>query len=111
MPDFDQILKAGDTEPAFVSNLKVNGAPIPDLDDADSVKMRFACTNYADEVVCTVTNVATAEVTYEWQTGDTDVPGDYIVDFVIEYATGRIQSAPNETEKNIQIRPAVPTSI
>lgn len=108
MPDLT--IKAGDTYPPLVTTLEENGGPL-DLTTATSITMRMASDSppsAVDDLVCAVVGDPTQGVVeYEWQAGDTDVPGTYKVDFVIDFGTGQLQTVPNETEKEIVIRAAI----
>jgi hypothetical protein len=106
MPDLT--LKTGDTFPPLVTTLEENGGPL-DLTGADTVTMRMASgqTSLTDLECDVVGDPTNGIVEYVWQAGDTDVPGTYKVDFLIDFGTGQLQSAPNDSEKEIVIRPAV----
>jgi hypothetical protein len=106
MPDLT--LKAGDTFPPLVTTLEENGGPL-DLTGAGTVTMRMASSSVSmTDLVCTIVGAPTnGVVEYEWDAGDTDTPGTYKVDFLINFGSGNLQSAPNDSEKEIVIRPAV----
>jgi hypothetical protein len=104
----DLTLKTGDTWPAFVATLEENGGPL-DLTGAAGVTLRMASDNVSlTDLACTIVgSPVNGVVKYEWQAGDTDTPGTYVVDFLIDFGTGKLQSAPNDSEKEIVIRQAV----
>jgi hypothetical protein len=104
----DLVVKAGDTYPSLVTTLEENGGPL-DLTGASSVTMRMASSSVSmTDLVCTVVGDPTEGVVeYEWEAGDTATPGTYKVDFLIDFGDGQLQSAPNDSEKEIVIRPAV----
>lgn len=95
-------IKNGDTAPAYVADLvdDVDSTPAAiNLTDATSVtfKMRLASTTGAPAVdsEATITTAASGRVTYEWQAGDTDEPGEYEVEFEIAWTDGTIETVPN----------------
>jgi DNA-binding beta-propeller fold protein YncE len=104
----DLILKTGDTFPPLVTTLEENGSPL-DLTGADSVTMRMSSGNVSlTDLACDVVGDPTnGIVEYDWEPGDTDTPGTYKVDFLIDFGSDNLQSAPNDSEKEIVIRPAV----
>jgi hypothetical protein len=103
----DLTIKTNDTFPPLVTNLEENGGPI-DLTGASSVTMRMASATVSmTDLVCSVSDAASGEVTYEWDALDTVTPGTYRVDFLIDWGSGDLQSAPNDSEKEIIIRPSV----
>jgi hypothetical protein len=104
----DLVIKAGDTYPALVTTLEENGGPL-DLTGAVTITMRMASSSVSmTDLVCSVVGDPTnGVVEYEWEPGDTDTPGTYKVDFVIDFGSDLLQSAPNDSEKEVVIRPAV----
>jgi hypothetical protein len=102
----DLTIKQGDTWPPLVSTLEENGAAI-DLTTAVSVTMRIKSTGLTlSNLACSIDTPASGVVSYTWADGDTDVPGTYTVDFVIDWDDDKLQTAPNDSEKSLVIRAA-----
>ena len=96
-------IKNGDTAPAYVMDLQddVDSTPTAiNLTAATSVtfKMRLSGASGAPAVsaAAAITTPATGRVTYEWDAGDTDVPGTYDAEFQILWSDGTIETVPNE---------------
>ena len=51
----------------------------------------------------TVLDDDAGRVRYAWQTGDTDTPGTFQVEFEVEYSTGEIETFPNDGFLAIEI--------
>jgi hypothetical protein len=103
----DLVIKAGDTFPALVTTLEENSGPL-DLTGAGTITMRMASNSVSmTDLECSIVGDPTnGVVEYEWDAGDTATPGTYKVDFLIDFGSGQLQSAPNDSEKEIIIRPA-----
>lgn len=103
-------IKNGDTAPSYVFDLQddpLGTAAAIDLTDATSVrmKMRLTKTNGAPalDAAMTVTDAVNGRVTYDWQAGDTDVPGTYDVEFEIHWSDGTIETVPNSGYKTVVV--------
>lgn len=53
---------------------------------------------------CNIVDLATATVEYQWEVGDTDVPGDYLGEFVVTYSDGRDFTIPNVEGDKLLVR-------
>jgi len=95
-------LKTGDTEPDLVVTLyKDNGNPYDLSSGSPTVSFALAETNESTLVVdddtngaVNITDAANGEVSYSWQSGDTDTKGTYEGEFQIDDSSG-ITSFPN----------------
>jgi hypothetical protein len=103
-------IKNGDTSPAYVVDLQddVDSTPAAiNLTSATSVtfKMRPTGTTGAPTVdaVMDITTAASGRVTYEWQAGDTDDPGEYDVEFEILWNDSTIETVPNSGYMTVHV--------
>lgn len=103
----DLTLKSGDRWPPLVTTLEDGGGPL-NLTTAVGVTMRMASPTVSKTgLVCTITDAANGVVSYAWAAGDTSAPGTYKAEFVVDFGSGKIQTAPNDGWKEIVILPAV----
>jgi hypothetical protein len=85
------IISKNDRKPSLVHTLKAGDATL-DLNAVTNVFFRL--TNMATGVVAlsdetaTISDATNGEVTYDWTTGDTSVPGLYAADWKLVYDTG-----------------------
>jgi hypothetical protein len=65
--------------------------------------------NLAKQVILdepmTVIDSPAGIVTYDWQTGDTDVSGVYYAEFEVTYGDGSVETFPNSGNISIKITP------
>lgn len=88
-------MTAGDTAPARVFNLKINGTAV----DVTGATVKFKIkndttgsrTNDAANT-CVLTTPTAGVVTYNFLTGDVPSEGTYTCDLEVTYATGKIQT-------------------
>jgi hypothetical protein len=92
----------GDTTPPISAPL-TDEAGIPNLDGATVLFQMTMVAEAGDAAPPPVTGVCTVEAdedearaTYEWQDGDTDVPGVYRQDFRVNFASGDVEFFPSE---------------
>ncbi len=93
MADF--IIKQGDLEPELaVTIIGADGAPA-DLTPATSVRLRFATTAGVELWVrdAEIVDAPTGRVAYLWQPDDTDHPGSFYAEIVVDWV-GRPQTYP-----------------
>lgn len=103
-------LKTGDTEPDLVVTLyKDNGNPIDLSTGTPTVEFALAEANESTLVVdddtsgnVTISDASNGEVTYSWQSGDTDTKGTYEGEFRVVDASGTT-SFPNRGTFNVHI--------
>lgn len=91
-------LKAGDTAPAFVGKcLDASGAPIATLGATVAFRMKPVVAGLAPPLAAAAvwSDAATAEATYAWVSGDTDIPGMYYAEFHVTFANGKTETFPN----------------
>lgn len=109
MPDF--AITQNDVLPALTGTLTYDDGTPANLAGA-SVQLVLsnpeASTTYLT-AACSVTGPNT--VVYNWQTGDTAVPGDYLGQFVVTFATGIIQSFPTDHYFSLTVTPALTGSV
>lgn len=96
-------LKTGDLKPSLTSTL-VDATDTPvDLTGATvEFVMRLIDGDVTITGAATVTDPA-GQVLYEWQPGDTDVPGGYSSEFIVTFVGGAQGSFPNQTWDRIAI--------
>jgi hypothetical protein len=105
----DLTLKQGDLQPEARVLLTDDAGAAIDLSSAVSVDIRMI--NFSDEELvldapATIETPATAgQVSYAWQTGDTDTPGVYRVSWVVTWTNGD-QTFPAEGYLTIEIEGA-----
>lgn len=84
----------GDTEPPITATLQRNGV----VEDLTGASVRFQMRK-ADDKHYTVNGSAAfidadaGTVKYAWGASDLNVPGDYIVQWEVTYASGRIETS------------------
>lgn len=107
------ILKQNDTFPPLEAKLKeVKAAKEQaiDLSTAEKVKIVLKLKGAGGTVIegeCTILPGKEGEIEYEWATGDTKTIGIYEVEFKIQWAPGKIESAPNSSYDEIEIQAAL----
>lgn len=102
----DFTLKKGDTAPALVGTLKDGLAAVIDLTAADAVKFIMKDKASGDKVIdraAAITSAAAGQVTYQWQTGDTDVVDTYNAEFEVAWSDGTFETFPNSRYIQIKI--------
>ena len=106
MADFT--FKQGDLEPSLaVSLVGATGFPV-DVSAATDVRFRMGNTLTRVELfsrIVTIEDPVTGQLVYDWQAGDTDVPGVYYGEFVVNWALGRPQTYPESGYLVIAIEP------
>lgn len=100
MPDVT--LKAHDTWPPLNATLSTDTGPL-DLSTAATVKLLLKADSTLVSGVCTIVSASDGTVRYDWQTGDTATPGTYQCEFEITWATGKIETVPNDGYAAISI--------
>lgn len=108
MTDFT--IKSGDTAPALTATLYDGTTPL-NLTGA-SVTLRMRAVGFALPVLDDVPAVIVAppedgKVSYSWQTGDTDEPGDFEVEWTVTFAGGAVQTFPTAGYTEVQIEPSL----
>ncbi len=94
MADF--VMKQGDLEPSlFATIVDSPGVPAP-LATASTIQLRFATATLVELWVrdVDVDDADAGEVSYTWQDGDTDTPGTYYAEFVVDWSGSRLQTYP-----------------
>lgn len=107
-------IKQGDTYPPVRATLTDYSGTAIDLTDA-TVTFRMVDANGNTVIAagaCTITNAATGEVQYQWAEADTDTPGRFRAEFVVEFSGGAIATVPNsnyiivEIVRNLYVAPS-----
>ena len=95
-------LKQGDTRHAIRATLRnINGREI-DLSNA-TVRFKMA-RRYSVTVIDRLANVeAGGTVNFVFNEGETDVPGNYVAEFFVTYADGRVETFPHRGKLDITI--------
>lgn len=95
------IIPRGDTSPSFEKRLKNDFGEVIDLSTVNDVLFHMRDENYntivddnqsAGNVV--INNEELGEVSYQWQSGDTDTIGTYRAEFVVEFSDGTTRTFP-----------------
>lgn len=95
-------LKQGDLAP------KLSGDLNADLNGATVVaKLRRVHTTTTMSKTCTITDATNGIVEYQWVAGDTDVPGSYIVEFLVTFAGALPERFPQRSYREVSILPKV----
>jgi hypothetical protein len=100
------IIKQGDTGPSLAANLVTPSQQPADLSGASVLfHMRNARSTTASVLTAAavVVDAENGQVRYDWQTGDTDVAGDFEAEFQVTYADNTIETFPNSGYVNISI--------
>lgn len=84
MPRTDFSIKEGDTQPAIEATLLYDDAPV-DLTDAVVVfDMKHTFEDVSVRGMCTIQDTD-GKVAYIWDETDTNVPGTYEAEFLVDY--------------------------
>lgn len=96
-------LKQGDLYPPLVFDTNA------DTTGASSLVAKLRKVHGTTVITKTLTNTTPSEgiLTYDWVAGDTDVPGTYLVEAIVTFADGTIQTFPQRSYLELQIRPRV----
>lgn len=104
----DFFLTQGDLLPAIKAQLRNPDGSIPDLNGAQ-VWLRWR--NQDDDPtaavlgVATITDLAFAQVQYNWAAGDTDRAGVLLADWLVQNQSGAPESFPDDHDLRIKIKP------
>lgn len=96
-------LKQGDLAPNLVidTNADVTGAT------SLVAKLRKVHGTTVTTKTLTATDAPNGILSYTWVAGDTDVPGTYLVEAIVTFASGAIQRFPQRSYLELVIRPKV----
>ncbi|MCK9327662.1 MAG: phage baseplate upper protein [Bacteroidales bacterium] len=90
-------LKKGDTYP-FQQRLQYDDKTPVDLTDAESVNLRLrldGSSTFTVDKPCVIVDPTSGLVQYSPEDEDTAIPGMYIMEYLITYLGGRIQTVPS----------------
>ena len=111
MAAIEHVLKAGDTFPSIYVTVTDSLGNVVNLTGAS---VDFVMVRDTGDLVITddaiLDDPADGVVRYDWQTGDTDVPGRYNIEFVVTFANRKILTAPNGEYIELLIVPRLPTA-
>lgn len=104
-------ITAGDTEPALRAILRdvTKRAYHVQTDDTVTFRMRPAIPGLRSDIDApvTVNDAASGDVSYEWDTADTEVPGVFDAEFHVSHASGGGEKTfPNGEFIRVVIKPA-----
>lgn len=109
MADFN--LKRGDTAPALIATLKDRDGNPVNLTSA-TVQFVMRATDAVSGstplisgpmAVATDQQANRGQVTYQWVTGDTDLPGSFAAEFVVTWPSGHEQTFPTTGFATVQV--------
>lgn len=96
-------LKVGDLQPKLRMDLNV------DLTAAAGVVAKLRRKHQATVLTktMTVTDAPTGVGEYQWLSGDTDIAGTYLVEFLVTWSGGTVQRFPQASNKEVIIKERV----
>jgi hypothetical protein len=96
-------IKQGDLYPPLVIDTNA------DTTGATSLVAKIRKVHGSTVLTKTLTNTTPLEgiLTYNWVAPDTDVPGTYLVEAIVTFASGAIQRFPQRSYLEVVIRPKV----
>ena len=101
MPDF--YLKRNDTKEPIQATLSDQAGPV----DLSGATVRFHMKDRRGVVVvdadAEVVTAASGVVRYQWQAEDTEAAGDFYAEWEVTFASGAVQTFPNENDIGIRI--------
>ena len=100
-------IKQNDTSPQILASLKDGAGNARDITGA-SVRFhmkRIGATTASVTSDATIINAAAGTVRYAWQSGDTSTAGSFQAEFQVTFATGAIETFPNDGSIAIEITP------
>jgi len=112
MSSYSLVIKQGNLWPPLIAYLyQADGTVVP---LTDTTQVHLIVVNETNEVIvdtpAEVIDAATAMVQYEWQSGDTAIPGTYRAEFVVILPGDTPVTIPNDTTITLTITPALPRS-
>lgn len=105
MTDFS--IKRGDTEPAIQAQLQDDQGDAVDLTNADSVAFHMEGDRETTPKVnasASIDDAANGEVSYSWDSTDTDETGTYEAEFQVTWSDGGTETFPNDGFLEVVIR-------
>lgn len=105
-------IKVGDLEPPLEAVLfKSAGGALLDLTEADTVVAHVRCMeDDPPPLISREVQVVDADagvVRFEWQAGETDIPGLYEIEFEITWSNARSQTVPTKSNQTFRIYQAI----
>ena len=89
-------IKQNDTSPSLQATLKDASNTGVDLSGATVVfRMNSVDGTVKVESNMTIVDADNGVVRYDWQSGDTDTNGTYLVEFRVTYVDGKVETFPN----------------
>jgi hypothetical protein len=103
------VIKSGDTGEPLRVQLLSNGEPVPNLGDADEVRLRTRAVEGGPilvDALMTLEDEATALVEYQWVDGETDTVGDFYGEIIVIWGAGE-QTFPEDGYIEIRVEPSL----
>lgn len=108
MADFT--IKQNDTWPPLTSTLRGDGGVAIDLTEASQVRILLKSETLTIKTgPVDIIDAPNGKISYEWEgasgedPADTAFPGTYQMEFEITWATGKVQSVPNDGYKELVV--------
>jgi aryl-phospho-beta-D-glucosidase BglC (GH1 family) len=119
MPDPDFLIRQNDTASLIYATLTDEDDQLVSIESAavvfqmapiggGPVKVQAEATNEQSGDAISGTNVG--EVSYEWQTGDTDTPGLYLAEWEVTFTDESVETFPNGGYTLVRITAEVATA-
>ena len=102
-------IKRGDTAPAFDKSLKMSSGEPVDLEGFTEVDFHMRDDDYNTVVdddtsgAVVVVIPTSGDVSYQWQSGDTETLGSYKAEFVVTFSDGTTQSFPRYGMYDVEV--------
>ena len=99
-------IKQNDTSPSIQATLTdANLVPINLIGATVMFHMKATGGSIVVDREMTITNEEGGVVQYDWQSGDTDTAGTYLVEFEVTYTDGSIETFPNTGSLIVVVTP------
>lgn len=99
-------IKQSDTSPSLQATLQdANGNPINISYSTVRIHMKQVGGSVVIDQPMTIVDEEVGIVRYDWQSGDTDTPGTYYVEFEVTYQDLSVETFPNNTNETVLIIP------
>ena len=97
-------IRQNDTSPSLQATLKdFEGTSISISGATAQFHMKSIDGTLKVDQQMTITDADNGVVQYDWQSGDTDTPGSYYVEFEVTYSDGSIETFPNKGNLSVVV--------